>query len=308
MIYTITLNPSLDYVVSVKEFQTGKTNRTRKESVCVGGKGINVSKMLRNLGIRSVALGFRAGFTGEEINRQLQEEGIDANLVEVASGYSRINWKLTDIEGTEVNGQGPVISPWEESCFMKKLREIKTADTLFLSGSIPKSLPQDYYGRIMEEIKGKEIQVVLDATGKALLSALPYAPFLIKPNQQELSEIFGKELFSLQDIVAYGIRLQEMGARNVLVSRGGEGAILISEDKRVINASAPVGCVRNTVGAGDAMLAGFMAGWLKRNDYEEAFRMAVAAGSASAFSDSMATEKEVKLLLSVIHSHTMVRF
>lgn len=297
MIYTVTLNPSLDYVVSVREFQTGQTNRTQSEAIHVGGKGINVSKMLRNLGIESVVLGFRAGFTGREIVRQLEEENIAADLIEVAEGYSRINWKLVDIEGTEVNGQGPVIGPGDEELFWDKLQILKPEDIIFLSGSIPGSMTRDFYKRVMEKIKGIGIQVILDASGEALTRALPCSPFLIKPNQQELSEIIGKELNSIQEVIDCGLHLQEIGARNVLVSLGAKGAVLITEDGQVMSASAPKGEVHNTVGAGDAMLAGFMAGWLKQRNYEAAFRMAVAAGSASAFSENMATEKEMSLIL-----------
>lgn len=297
MIYTVTLNPSLDYMVEVPAFQLRKTNRTDNEALKAGGKGINVSLLLKNLGLESTALGFVGGFTGEEILRQLDEQGITHYFIKVAEGNSRINVKLINEEGTEINGQGPVISAEEEALLLKQFEKVEAGDVVILSGSIPPSLPQDWYLKVMEILKQKQVLMVLDTAGDSLLKAAEYKPFLIKPNHHELGQLYGVELHTRQEGIPYGRKLQEMGFRNVLISLAGEGAVLLTEDGQVFSAEAPQGILQNSVGAGDAMVAGFVAGWLDKKEYEWAFRMAVASGSASAFSKGFATKSEIMELL-----------
>lgn len=297
MIYTVTLNPSLDYMVEVPAFQMSMTNRTVREELKAGGKGINVSLLLKNLGLESTAMGFVGGFTGEEILRQLDEQGISNYFIKVAEGNSRINVKLVQQEGTEINGQGPVISAEEEEKLLKQFNQVEAGDVVILSGSIPPSLPQDWYLKVMKILQEKEVLVVLDTVGEGLLKAAEYAPFLMKPNHHELGQLFGVELHTRQDVLPYGKKLQEMGFRNVLISLAGEGAVLLAEDGQVLSAQAPQGVLQNSVGAGDAMVAGFMAGWLNKKTYEWAFQMAVASGSASAFSKDFATKQEIMEVL-----------
>ncbi len=294
MIYTVTFNPSLDYVVSVEDFRLGRTNRSQSEQLLPGGKGINVSIVLKNLGVESTALGFVAGFTGEELARQLGQMGVQSGFIPLAEGCTRINLKLKSIEGTEINGQGPRIGEEKVERLMAQLEELSCGDVLFLAGSIPASMSADTYQRIMERLRGKGVQIVVDAAKELLMNVLPYHPFLIKPNHQELGEIFGVEFSSRRDVVPYGKRLQKQGARNVLISMAGEGAVLLAEDGKVYEAPAPEGTLVNGVGAGDSMVAGFMAGWLKKQDYRFAFHMGVAAGSASAFSEYLATGEEIE--------------
>lgn len=293
MIYTVTLNPSLDYIVSVKKFELGMTNRTSSELMLPGGKGINVSTVLGNLGIESTALGFVAGFTGEEIEKRLCGMGVKTDFIKVEDGASRINIKLKSIEGTEINGAGPHIRAEKIAELMEKLEILKENDVLFLSGSIPSSMPKDIYQRILERLREKQILTVIDAAGELLVNALKYHPFLIKPNHHELGEIFGVRLQKREEVIPYGKKLQEMGAGNVLISLAGEGAVLLTQDGEVMEAKAPKGEFVNGVGAGDSMTAGFMAGWLKEKDYRQAFRLGVAAGSASAFSELLATKAEI---------------
>ena len=297
MTYTVTLNPSLDYVVSLEDFRLGFTNRTRSEAILPGGKGINVSMVLKNLGIPSTALGFVAGFTGEEIVRRLEEVGVHTDFLRLEEGFSRINFKLRSVEGTEINGQGPVIGREKTEQLMRRLDDLQDGDVLFLSGSVPASVPDGIYGDICERLKDRGVQIVVDATKELLLKVLAYRPILIKPNHHELGEMFGVELEPGEGVIPYGRRLQEMGARNVLISMAGAGAILVAEDSSVYRAPAPAGKLKYGVGAGDSMVAGFMAGWLEKRDYERAFRMGVAAGSASAFSDQLATREEVLSVL-----------
>lgn len=294
MIYTVTFNPSLDYIVSVEDFRLGFTNRTSFEKILPGGKGINVSTVLMNLGIESTALGFIAGFTGDEIIRRLKDMGVQNGFVRIREGISRINLKLKSFEGTEINGQGPAISEEKVEQLKNQLRELGEGDVLFLSGSIPASMPDDIYRRIMADLDGRGVQIVVDATRELLMNVLEYHPFLIKPNNHELGEIFDAELKTRKCVVPYGKKLQEMGARNVLVSMAGEGAVLIAENGSVYNAPAPKGTLVNGVGAGDSMVAGFMAGWMEKQDYEYAFHMGIAAGSASAFSEELATREDVE--------------
>ena len=277
MIYTVTFNPSLDYIVAVDDFQLGLTNRTSSELILPGGKGINVSTLLMNLGIESTALGFMAGFTGDEIVRELQEMGVKSDFIRIDEGISRINLKLKSIDGTELDALGE-------------------GDVLFLAGSIPSSMPDDMYRRIMARLEGKGVMIVVDATKDLLLNVLEYHPFLIKPNNHELGDIFGVELKTREEVVPYGKKLQEMGARNVLISMAGEGAVLIAEDGQVFDKPAPKGHLVNAVGAGDSMVAGFMAGWMDKQDYEHAFCMGIASGSASAFSEYLATKSEIEAI------------
>lgn len=294
MICTVTFNPSLDYIVSVENFRLGLTNRTSSELMLPGGKGVNVSTVLMNLGIENTALGFAAGFVGDEIVRQMEEMGVQNGFIRIEEGVSRINLKLKSIDGTEINGQGPVISPTHVEQLMKQLDRLGEGDVLFLSGSIPASMPDDAYQKIMERLDGRGVQIIVDATKDLLLNVLEYHPFLIKPNNHELGEIFDVELKTREDVIPYAKKLQEKGAVNVLVSMAGEGAVLIDANGDVHMAPAPKGTLVNGVGAGDSMVAGFMAGWLEKKDYEHAFCMGVSAGSASAFSEHLATKAEIE--------------
>lgn len=294
MVYTVTFNPSLDYIVSMEGFQLGKTNRTAKEQMLPGGKGINVSTVLKNLGIPNIALGFSAGFTGEEIKRRVEEMGLASDFINLQNGYSRINVKMKDFDGTEINGQGPDISPAETEKLLEKLDGLKEGDVLVLAGSIPRTMPDSIYSDILRRLDGKGILTVVDATGELLLHVLEYSPFLIKPNNHELGEIFQVKLETREDVVPYARKLQEKGARNVLVSMAGKGAVLLDEMGQVHMLPAPKGKLVNAVGAGDSMVAGFLAGWLTKKDYEYAFRMGISAGSASAFSENLATKKEIE--------------
>ena len=296
MIYTVTFNPSLDYIVSVDDFKLGLTNRTSSELLLPGGKGINVSTILTNLGIESTALGFIAGFTGDEIVRKVEEIGVRSDFIRIEDGISRINVKLKSIDGTEINGMGPDISRAKTEELMKKLDVLGKGDVLVLAGSIPVSLPDDIYSRILERLEGKGVTFVVDATGELLLNVLKYHPFLIKPNNHELGDIFDVELKTREEVVPYGRKLQEMGAKNVLISMAGEGAVLVAEDGSVYDAPAPKGVLVNAVGSGDSMVAGFTAGWMEKRDYRHAFYMGVAAGSASAFSEFLATKDEIMSL------------
>lgn len=293
MIYTVTFNPSLDYIVSVPNFELGKTNRTVYEQMLAGGKGINVTTVLTNLGIESTALGFVAGFTGEELIRRMKEMGLKNDFIRIGNGFSRINLKLRDVDGTEINGMGPVIDQAGQDALFAKLNTLQEGDTLVLAGSIPESMPGTIYSNILEALQGRGIRFVVDATRDLLLNVLKYHPFLIKPNHHEIGEIFGVELETRESVVPYAKKLQEMGAVNVLVSMSGKGAVLVDENGEVHALPAPKGELVNAVGAGDSMVAGFLTGWEEQHNYEHAFRMGVATGSASAFSDLLATRPEV---------------
>ena len=295
MIYTVTFNPSLDYIVSVDDFRLGLTNRTSSELLLPGGKGINVSTILTNLGIESTALGFVAGFTGDEIIRRAEQIGVRSDFIRIEDGISRINVKLKSIDGTEINGMGPDISGEKTEELMRKLDVLDKGDVLVLAGSIPSSMPDDIYSH-SRALRGKEVTFVVDATGELLLNVLKYHPFLIKPNNHELGDLFGVELKTRKEVVPYGRKLQEMGARNVLISMAGEGAVLVAEDGSVYDTPAPKGVLVNAVGSGDSMVAGFTAGWMEKKDYRHAFYMGVAAGSASAFSEYLATKDEIMSL------------
>ncbi len=293
MIYTVTFNPSLDYIVSVDHFTLGMTNRTRSEIMLPGGKGINVSTVLKNLGIESTALGFTAGFVGDEIVRRVEQLQIRSEFIRSTSGCSRINVKLQDIEGTEINGNGPDISADMIARLMTQLDRLQRGDTLVLAGSIPYSMPSDIYRTILQRLSGRGIMTVVDATQELLLRVLEYHPFLIKPNNHELAEIFGEEPQTREACIPFAKRLQEMGAENVLVSLAGKGAILVTADGEVYSSPAPKGTLVNGVGAGDSMVAGFLAGWMEQASYEHAFYMGIATGSASAFSEHLATRPQV---------------
>ena len=300
MIYTVTFNPSLDYIVAVDDFQLGMTNRTTFEQILPGGKGINVSIVLNNLGLETTALGFVAGFTGEEIRRRVEGIGCLSKFIPIESGISRINMKLRSIEGTEINGMGPAISAEKIEELMRLLDELTDTDMLVLAGSIPSSMPDSMYMDIMKRLKDKHVLIVVDATRELLVNVLRYHPFLIKPNNHELGEIFGVELKTRSAVVPYAKKLQEMGARNVLISMAGEGAVLVAEDGSFYETHAPKGTLVNGVGAGDSMVAGFLAGWLETGDYSQAFKMGVAAGSASAFSELLATKAEIEQLYATL--------
>lgn len=293
MVYTVTLNPSLDYIVSLDQFKEGSVNRSKEEQIYPGGKGINVSIVLSNLAVPSTALGFTAGFTGEEITRELRRKRIKTDFIKVKEGMSRINVKLRAGKESEINGQGPVISKDDLKQFYEQISCLTSGDTLVLAGSIPPSIPDTIYMDVMKRLADRKIRIVVDATKDLLLKVIPYKPFLIKPNHHELGELFGVTLSNNQEIISYAKRLQEMGAVNVLVSMAGDGAILLSENGNVYQADAPKGVVKNSVGAGDSMVAGFLAGYLETNDYEEAFKMGISCGSASAFSNELATKEEV---------------
>ncbi len=294
MIYTVTFNPSLDYIVSVPDFKLGLTNRTDSELILPGGKGINVSIVLKNLGMESTALGFIAGFTGDEINRKIESMGVKADFIKTSQGISRINLKLKSIDGTEINGRGPDTGQEQVELLLQKLDRLHEGDVLVLAGSIPASLPDGIYRDIMKRLEGRGIMIVVDATKDLLLNVLEYHPFLVKPNNHELGEIFDVILGTREEVIPYARKLQEKGARNVLVSMAGEGAVLVAEDGAVYKAPAPEGELKNAVGAGDSMVAGFLAGWLYKKDYKHAFCMGVATGSASAFSENLATKEEAE--------------
>ena len=298
MIYTVTFNPSLDYIVSVDKFATGKVNRTGDEKIFAGGKGVNVSIVLKNLGYENTALGYTAGFTGNEIERILQEKGISTRFKNVTTGISRINVKLKSDEETEINGQGPAITTEDVEALYDRLdTDLKEGDILVLAGSIPDVMSQETYRNIMKRIENKNINIIVDATKDLLVNVLKYHPFLIKPNNHELGEIVGAEINTREEACMYAKKLQEMGAKNVLVSMAGEGAVLVTETGEEYQSEPPKGKVVNSVGAGDSMVAGFIAGYLKNHSYEEAFKMGLCTGSASAFSQELATKDEVESLM-----------
>ena len=281
MIYTVTCNPSLDYIVTVNDFQLGQTNRTTSEQMLPGGKGINVSTVLKNLGVENTALGFVAGFTGREIVRKVRELGFQNEFLELSEGWSRINIKMKDFDGTEINGKGPEISEEAVQALLDRLDQVEEGDVLVLAGSIPESMPSTFYAEILSRMQGRGILTVVDATNNLLLEVLQYRPFLVKPNQHELGEIFGVKLETQEDVIPYAGELQE-------------------KEGEVHRLPAPEGKLINAVGAGDSMVAGFLAGWLEKHDYEHAFRLGVSAGSASAFSEKLATEAEIRNLYKTI--------
>lgn len=297
MIYTVTLNPSLDYVVDVDDFELGRTNRAVSERLYAGGKGINVSFVLKNLGFESTALGFSAGFTGEEIKKQIQERGITENFITVLNGQSRINIKLRGQQETEINGMGPDIEKEHIQQLLKKLSVLSTGDYLILAGSVSMKINDTIYYDILKTLDKKGIKAVVDTTGDLLLNVLKYHPFLIKPNIHELSELFSTEIKTKEEVVQYGLKLQDMGAQNVIVSMAGDGAVFICENGEIYKSEAPKGVVKNSVGAGDSMVAGFLAGFCETKDFAKAFKMGVCTGSASAFSEDLATKEQVRQVM-----------
>ena len=301
MIYTVTLNPSIDYVIKVKELVKGHINRVNEEHVYPGGKGINVTRILKNLDNDNIALGFVSGFTGDYIINSLKELGLKSNFIKVEQGFTRINVKIKSEEETEINGQGPNIKKEELDEFYKVIDQLVDGDILILSGSIPSCLDEKLYEDIMKRVEHKNIKVVVDATKNLLLNVLKYKPFLIKPNHHELGDLFNVKLNGNDEIIEYAKKLKEMGARNVLISMAGDGAILIKENGEVITSNVPKGKVKNSVGAGDSMVAGFIAGYLEANDIEKGFKLGVATGSASAFSEGLATKDYVYELLNQIN-------
>lgn len=296
MIYTLTFNPSLDYLVKVDDFKLGAVNRTSKEKLNPGGKGINVSIVLSNLGLDTTALGFTAGFTGKEIRRLIAVRGIKDEMIEVDNGISRINVKLSSNEESEINGMGPTISESALDQLFKKFERLKKDDILVLAGSIPATTSDTIYREIMDRVKDKEIKVVVDATKDLLKNVLPLHPFMIKPNNHELGELFNVEIKTREEVIPYAKKLQDMGARNVVVSMAGQGAVMVCENGEVLMSEAPKGTLVNSVGAGDSLVAGFLYGYLTYGNYKEAFKYGISAGSASAFSVELASKEEIEEL------------
>ena len=300
MIYTVTFNPALDYVVTVNHFTLGRVNRTVRENIFYGGKGINVSALLANLGYKSTALGFVAGFTGDEIERGVKELGFQSDFIKVGKGMSRINLKLKSDEESEINGMGPEITAGDVKVLFDKLSGLEQGDVLVLSGSIPACMDTDIYERIMEMLDGRGIRIVVDAEKDLLLNVLKYHPFLIKPNNHELGQMFGVTVTTDEDIAAYAGKLQEMGAVNVLVSMAKDGAILVTEDGGIYRQGVASGTVKNSVGAGDSMVAGFIAGYLETGDYRYALKLGTACGGATAFSDGIGTKQDIMELMETL--------
>lgn len=300
MIYTVTFNPALDYVMRVPELIINTVNRTETEAMYYGGKGINVSIVLSHLGITNKALGFVAGFTGKEIEQGVKNQGVITDFIHLKSGLSRINVKIKGTnkkEETEINGQGPEISKEDVKQLFQKLDRLTEEDILILAGSIPKTLPENMYEKIMEHLQMKQVQIVVDATKDLLKNVLKYHPFLIKPNNHELGEMFEKILETEEEIIFYAKELQKLGARNVLVSMASKGSILVTEENTIHKMGVAKGTVKNSVGAGDSMVAGFVAGYLERKDYAYALKLGTAAGGATAFSDDLATKEEIQATL-----------
>ncbi len=297
MIYTVTFNPALDYVVRLPKLLTGEVNRTETDSLCFGGKGINVSAVLKELGVESVALGFTAGFTGKALCTFLQKAGIRTDFVELESGNTRINVKIKAETETDINAGGPPIPKAAFETLMQKLNALHPSDMVCLSGSIPHALPKNTYETILERLQNRGILFTVDATGELLLRVLRFQPFLIKPNHQELSEMLGRTLKTESELFCGAAELQARGARNVLVSRAGEGAILLTESGEKHTIPAVQGKAINSVGAGDSMVAGFLAGWLQKSDYAYALKLGTAAGGATAFSEGLAQHDTVMEIL-----------
>ncbi len=300
MIYTVTFNPALDYVIRMEKLELGMVNRSSAEAIFYGGKGINVSTVLNNIGVESVALGFVAGFTGQEIEEGVKALGVTTDFIHLPEGLSRINVKIKAEQETEINGQGPQIKMEQVEGLFEQLERLKEGDCLVLAGTIPASLPSDIYEQIMERVQGRDIHIVVDATKDLLLNVLKYHPFLIKPNNHELGEMFHTVLQSDEEIIAYAKKLQDMGARNVLVSMAGDGAILVTETDEVHKIGVPKGTVVNSVGAGDSMVAGFIASYFREHDYLKALKFGTATGSATAFSEGLAPKEKVEELLKTL--------
>lgn len=299
MIYTLTLNPSVDYIVELEGFQIGELNRTTKEAKFPGGKGINVSRVLKELGIKSKALGFNGGFTGKYIDEYLQNEEIDTDFVKVMED-SRINIKLKTGQETEINAKGPKISDEDFLQLKEKIKGLTNEDLLVLAGSIPSSLPKTTYEELVKICKQNNVQFVVDAEGDLLKKVLTYQPFLIKPNQHELEGLFSTTISTCEEVVPYAKKLLELGAKNVIVSMAGDGAVFVNDEMALI-AEVPRGIVKNSVGAGDSMVAGFLAQYQLTGDIKEAFRFSIASGSATAFSLGLCTKEKVVDLLPQVH-------
>ena len=296
MVYTVTFNPAIDYVVHTGDMVLGQVNRSNAEEMYFGGKGINVSIVLKELGIESKALGFVAGYTGEAIEKGVSQMGVHTDNKKKKKGNSRINVKIKSAEETELNGQGPDIDDEAIAKLFEKLDKLTDGDTIILAGSIPNSLPSDIYERIIERLSDRKIKVVVDATKDLLMNVLKYKPFLIKPNNHELGEMFGVVLKTNDEIAEYAKKLQDMGAKNVLVSMAGDGALLLDENGKTHICGVCKGKVKNSVGAGDSMVAGFVAGSMD-GDYEYALKLGTATGGATAFSDGLATKEKISELL-----------
>lgn len=297
MIYTVTFNPAIDYVVMTDTIRPGEVNRANEERMYFGGKGINVSLVLSELGIKSRPLGFVAGFTGEAIEKGLLSQGIETGFVHLKVGFSRINVKIKSDEETELNGRGPDIPDDAVKELFERLEMIKDGDTLVLAGSIPPSLPSYIYEKILVHLEGRKIRTVVDATKDLLLNVLKYHPFLVKPNNHELGEMFGVKLETTEQIAEYAGKLRDMGARNVLVSMAGDGALLLDENGKIHTCGVCKGTVKNSVGAGDSMVAGFIAG-SENGDYEYALKLGTACGGATAFSEGLAKKDDIERLIS----------
>ena len=308
MIYTITFNPALDYTVQVEEFEIGKINRTKSENILAGGKGLNVSIILKRLGIENTALSFIAGFTGKEVERKIKQYNIKTDFIEINNGYTRINVKISSLKKnsliqereTALNGNGPEITQEDIDELLEKIKKINSEDIVILSGNVPKCINEDIYEIICKELNEKNVKFVVDASQKLLMNCLKYKPFFIKPNKDELEETFNTKIKTKKEIIIYAKKLQEKGAQNVLISLGGDGAILLTEKNEVYYSNTPKGQVINTVGAGDSMVAGFVAGYLKKKDYKEALKLGIASGSATAFSAGLAMNEEINGLLKQI--------
>lgn len=293
MIYTITFNPALDYIMVVPSCRSGEVNRTESEKIMAGGKGINVSIVLNNMGVENTALGFISGFTGGAIENILADMNCKTDFIKLDNGFSRINVKIKSDTETEINGQGPDISDGAVKKLYEKLDSLNDGDTLVLAGSIPSSLSDSIYCEIMDYLKDKKLNIVVDATKDLLVNVLKYKPFLVKPNNHEIGEIFGVELKTRSEVVPYAKKMQEMGVKNVLVSMAGEGAVFVGENGEVYESEAPKGKLVNSTGAGDSMVAGFLAGYMEKQDFMYALKMGLSAGSASAFSENLATKEEI---------------
>lgn len=297
MIYTLTVNPSLDYIVDIEHFDEGKVNRTKSEILNPGGKGINVSIVLTNLGLENKALGFTAGFTGKQIEDMLCAKNVKSDFIHINKGFSRINVKMRAQEESEINGRGPEITKADLDLLFARLEKLNQDDILVLAGSIPVDLPKTFYSDIMKALSPKGVKFVVDATGDLLKKSLEFKPFMVKPNNHELGEIFGVELKTKEDVAPYAQKFREMGAQNVLVSMAGQGALLAAADGNIYQGPAPQGKLINSVGAGDSMVAGFITGYLQSKSYKDALKMGLCTGSASACSEELATKEVVDTFL-----------
>ena len=302
MIYTITFNPSLDYVLKVPELSLGKINRSENEKIYIGGKGSNVSRILNTLGMKSIPLGFIAGFTGKELKSKLIDSGIEPEFIEVREGNTRINIKIKGKMETAINANGPNINDYSIALLLKQIDDLDSNDIVVLAGYVPSTIDSSIYALICKKLYDKNIPFVVDTSSKHLIDSLKYNPFLIKPNKEELEECLGIKVLSIDDLRKGIKRLQELGALNVLVSLGEDGAMLIDDEGNEYGLSAPDINVVNTVGAGDSMLAGFMYGFLKNRDYKEALIYGVACGTATAQCDDLATIDKIELMLDKLNN------